>query len=309
MNELETGQAGASESEEVVILVRGGPVMLASLVAQAFGVQTREVIQTVKRNPLKFRDIHAFELTGDEVEFLTSQDVISKPGRGGSRALPWVFTQKGIVRLAMIMNAPAALEATDRVIDLFIGVQTQLARGRTQIAISHPSQILPDVRASHRIGAFREKLLDALEGLLGTVIDPRTKATVRDELEEVGGSALDYLKAHLRKKGLENERIEAETIHILEKVREIRARTEADVHKSAAETEKINLENLDKKIAIVEKLLQMADAWNPTPSSTCSAISFQQRGYRHPNIAALITAAKTTRKPELCPENPSMRQS
>jgi hypothetical protein len=265
MNDLEAGQADSdhAESTEPVILFQGEPVILAAWVARAFGVQTREVVQAVKRNPLKFQNIHAFELTADDVAALTSQGVISKTGRGGSRALPWAFTQKGIVRLAMTMNAPAALEATDRIIDLFIEVQAQLVRGRTQVAISNPSQILPDAKATLRIGAFREKLLDALEGLLGTVIDPRTKATVRDELEEIGGSALDYLKAHLRKKGLENERIEAETIHILEKVREIRARTEAEVHKSAAETEKINLENLDKKIAIVEKLLQMADRMEP----------------------------------------------
>jgi hypothetical protein len=265
MSELDPPEQDVPQaiSVEPVILVRDEPVMLAARVAHAFGVETREVIQAVKRNPLKFKKIHAFELTEDDVVVLTSQGVISKPGRGGSRALPWAFTQKGVVRLAMIMNAPAALEATDRIIDVFIEVQTQLVRGRTQVAISNPAQILPDARATLRIGAFREKLFEALEGLLGTVINPRTKTTVRDELEEVGGSALDYLKAHLRKKGLENERIEAETIHILEKVREIRARTEADVHKSAAETERISLENLDKKITIVEKLLQMADRMEP----------------------------------------------
>jgi hypothetical protein len=57
--------------------------------------------------------------------------------------------------------------------------------------------------------------------------------------------------------------LEAETIHVLEKVREIRARTDADIYKSTAETEKINLENLDKKIAIVEKLLHMASSMEP----------------------------------------------
>jgi len=246
-----------------VILLRQQPVMLGGWVAEAFGVQTREVIQTVKRNPLKFGPIHAFPLSDGEAAFLTSQTVISKPARGGSRARPWAFTQKGVVRLAMIMNAPAALAATDRIIDLFIEVQSQLAQGHDQIAISHPSLVLPDGRSTMRIGAFREKLLDALEGLLGTVIDPRARTTVRDELAEVGGSALNFIKASLRQKGLENERIEAETIHLLEKVREIRARTEADIQKSAAETEKINLENLDKKIAIVEKLLSMINRIEP----------------------------------------------
>jgi len=74
--------------------------MLASAVAESFGVETREVVQAVKRNPEKFTSIHAFELTPEEQAFLTSQGVISKPGRGGGRALVWVLTQKGVVRLA-----------------------------------------------------------------------------------------------------------------------------------------------------------------------------------------------------------------
>jgi hypothetical protein len=161
------------------------------------------------------------------------------------------------------MDSPAAITATDRIIDVFIEVQTQLAQGRTELAVSNPSQILPDLNAEKRHASFRDKLHRALDGLLGTIIDQQTKTTVRDELEEIGGSAIDFLKSHLRKQGMENEKVAAETLHILEKVRELRARTEADVRKTAAETEKIILENLDKKIAIVERLLLMADKMEP----------------------------------------------
>jgi lambda repressor-like predicted transcriptional regulator len=109
------------------------------------------------------------------------------------------------------------------------------------------------------VGALRQRLLAALGGLLDTIVNPRTNATVRDELAELGGSARDTLKAQLSKPGLENEKIAAETLHILEKAREIRARTQADIDKSTAETERINLDNLDKKIALVEKLIGMAE--------------------------------------------------
>ena len=46
-------------------------------------------------------------------------------------------------------------------------------------------------------------------------------------------------------------------------MRALRERTEADVAKTEAETEKLKLENLDKKIAIVERLLTMADRFEP----------------------------------------------
>ncbi len=263
MNELDEDGGEPAQSASPIIVVGSEPVMLASRVAQAFEVETREIIQAIKRNPTKFNENHAFELTADDVAALTSQGVISKPGRGGSRARPWVVTHKGVVRLATVMNSSAAVAATDRIIDVFIQVQTQLAQGRTDLIISNSSQILPDPDAVNRHASFRDKLYKALEGLLGTIIDRETKTTVRDQLEDTGDSALNYLKSHLRKQGLENEKVTAETLHILEKVRELRARTEADIRKSTAETEKIVLENLDKKIGIVERLLLMADKIEP----------------------------------------------
>lgn len=262
-NALGEGEPVFQANAEPVIVVRGHPVMLAARVAQAFGVETREVTQTIRRNPAKFREMHGFKLTEAEVEDLTSQGVISKSGRGGSRALPWVLTHKGVVRLAMIMNAPAALQATDLIIDLFIEVHGQVRRGETQIAIANPSRLAPDADSTRQFNAFRRKLLDALDSLLGVIINPANNTTVRDELEDIGNTSLNYLKDRLKTRGLENEKIEAETLHILEKVREIRERTSADVRKSHAETEKITLDNLDKKIGIVERLLTMANQMEP----------------------------------------------
>ncbi len=260
---LEADEQQALDSADPVLFVRDQPVMLAARVAAAFGVETREVNQAVRRNPLKFTDAHTFALSQQEVDLLTSQGVISKSGRGGSRALPQVFTQKGVVRLATVLTSPRALEATDLIIDLFIEVHRQLAQGRTQIAITNAARLLPSEKAAQRIGDFRNKLFDALEGLLGTIIDPKNNTTVGDELEEVSSGALAYLKDHLKTRGLENEKISAETLQILEKAREIRERTRADVKRSHAETERITLENFDKKIAIVEKLLKMADQMAP----------------------------------------------
>ena len=42
-----------------------------------------------------------FQLTQEEVETLISQNAMSKPGRGGRRTLPYVFTEHGaIMRLS-----------------------------------------------------------------------------------------------------------------------------------------------------------------------------------------------------------------
>ncbi len=45
---------------------------------------------------------------------LRSQSVMSKPGRGGSRALPWVFTITRLARLADALAPNAVMTLLDR---------------------------------------------------------------------------------------------------------------------------------------------------------------------------------------------------
>lgn len=254
---------GAQDGDDSVLFCRAQPVLLAARVARAFGVETREVNQAVKRNLDKFNEMHTFELSSEEVEFLTSQGVMSKPGRGGSRAAPRVFTQKGVMRLATVVRSPKAHEATDLMIDIFMEVYKQLAQGKTELEISNPSRLVPPAAEVSQFQKIRSKLYKALDSLLDTVIDSKQQTTIRDEIEELSGGALSHLKEHFKTKGLENEKIAADTLLILEKAREIRERTAADIRKSDAETEKILLENLDKKIGLVERLSGMIDRLEP----------------------------------------------
>jgi hypothetical protein len=94
-----------------VFVLRDQPVMLAAEVALIFAVETREIVQNIKTNTDIFPEKYAFQLTHSEAEYLRSAGLISKPGRGGSRALPWVVTRKGTIRLATIMRSPRAIEA------------------------------------------------------------------------------------------------------------------------------------------------------------------------------------------------------
>jgi hypothetical protein len=92
------GMVNDSEPPSVFGL-RGYHVMLATKVAEVFEVETRQIVQNIKKNnkkdPPLFPERYAFEITKQEQEHLRSLGVIPKPGRGGSRALPWVVTRKG----------------------------------------------------------------------------------------------------------------------------------------------------------------------------------------------------------------------
>jgi hypothetical protein len=54
--------------------------MLASDLAEIYGVETRALNQAVKRNPARFPSRFMFQLTAEEVANLKSQSVISSLG-------------------------------------------------------------------------------------------------------------------------------------------------------------------------------------------------------------------------------------
>jgi ORF6N domain len=276
-----------------VIECRGKKVMLAANVAQAFGTETRAIAQAIKRNPKKF-DLNAdvIVLTEDEIAFLRSQDVIPKSKRGGSRRPPIALGRKAILRLSTIFTTPKALAAADVIFEVFDEVYSQVSQGQNQITVANPSRLVPDKKAIKRIAEFRESLIDAMKGVLQTVINPRDRATVQEELGQLGGGLLDHFKAHLNTKSIENEKISADTLLVLEKVRELREKTRADWDRNNAEAERMMLENLDRKIAIVERLLKLADNLEPNAiatlfpkfEETITMLPMQTRSLRGPTI-------------------------
>ena len=89
--------ATPDEIQTMVRIVRGKRVMLDFDLARLYGVTTPALNQAVRRNPDRFPEDFTYQLTQQEFTALISQIVISKPGRGGRRKLPWAFTEHGTV--------------------------------------------------------------------------------------------------------------------------------------------------------------------------------------------------------------------
>ncbi len=279
-------EAGASVFE-----LRGYLVMLASRVADVFRVETREIVQNIARNnagprPL-FPERYAFQVTKQELDRLRSLGVISDPGRGGSRALPWVITRKGAIRLATIMKAPTAMDAADVFIDVFDEVIVQVARGQKRIEVSNPTRIAPDEEHVGRIRKLRTKIAKAVEDLLNTVVDSEQKTTVKDELGDVAQKAVSHIKEWLRSRKVGNEKIEAETCLLLEQVRDMYERRQSELATAAIDREHKILANFEKKITIVEKLLEMYDKLEPN-----AVIDLVGQYIQHPMLPAESTVKR-----------------
>ena len=62
---------------QAILLIRGHKVMLDEDLATLYGLDTRELIQAVKRNAARFPADFMFQLTSEEHARLRSQSVIS----------------------------------------------------------------------------------------------------------------------------------------------------------------------------------------------------------------------------------------
>lgn len=237
--------------------LRGEAVMLAPEVALIFQVETRKIIQNITRNPDIFPDRYAFELTPEEVESLRSAGVISKPGRGGSRALPWAITRKGTLRLATIMKTPRAIQATDIFIDVFDDVLRQVQAGQAEIIISDPAKLVESDADRSMVADLRRHLSDAVSGLLNAVVDSKANTTVADELQSVSKGAVRHLQAWLQGKSIANEKVAAETLLILEQAQEIYSLTQAELAEKALDRERKSLENLRLRIEAARAVMEL----------------------------------------------------
>lgn len=105
---------------EKIYLIRGQKVMLDRDLAEMYGVPTFRLNEAVKRNISRFPDDFMFQLTEIEFKSLISQIAISKKkGRGGTRKLPYAFTEQGVAMLSSVLNSETAIQVNIQIIRLF----------------------------------------------------------------------------------------------------------------------------------------------------------------------------------------------
>ncbi len=105
---------------EKIYMLRGMKVMLDKDLAEMYGVHTFRLNEAVKRNISRFPEDFMFQLTEIEFKSLISQFAISKnKGRGGTRKLPYVFTEQGVAMLSSVLNSETAIQVNIQIIRLF----------------------------------------------------------------------------------------------------------------------------------------------------------------------------------------------
>jgi ORF6N domain len=110
-----------------IYLIRGQKVMLDKDLAELYNVSTGNLNLAVKRNKKRFPADFIFQLTKKEFESLILQNAISKTaGRGGTRKLPYVFTEQGVSMLSGVLNSVIAIHVHIQIIRVFAKMREML---------------------------------------------------------------------------------------------------------------------------------------------------------------------------------------
>jgi len=112
--------------ERKIFIIRGQKVMLSPILAELYGVETRALIQAVKRNAERFPEDFMFQLTDEEYKNLKSQIVISSWG-GSRRAFPYAFTEQGVSMLSSVLNSKRAIQVNIAIIRTFVRLKQMLS--------------------------------------------------------------------------------------------------------------------------------------------------------------------------------------
>ena len=107
-----------------IYVIRDQRVMLDKDLAELYEVETRALNQAVSRNLERFPEIFMFQLTQQQFEILKSQIVTSS--WGGTRKLPYVFTEQGVAMLSSVLRSKKAIQVNIQIMMVFTKVREVL---------------------------------------------------------------------------------------------------------------------------------------------------------------------------------------
>jgi hypothetical protein len=107
-----------------ILLIRGKRVMLDRNLAKLYEVDTSQLTRQVRRNIERFPEDFMFQLTKEELQNLMCQIGISS--WGGTRKLPYAFTEQGVAMLSGVLHSKRAVQVNIQIMRAFIQLKRML---------------------------------------------------------------------------------------------------------------------------------------------------------------------------------------
>jgi hypothetical protein len=125
--------------------------MLDKDLAILYGVSTKRLNEQVRRNMRRFPDDFMFQATEEEATILEKlsprlRSQIATSNRGGTRYLPYLFTEKGIAMLSSVLNSERAIQVNIIIIRIFVKLREILS---THKELAHKLKELEEKMEKH----------------------------------------------------------------------------------------------------------------------------------------------------------------
>lgn len=105
--------------------IRGQKVMLDRDLAELYQVTTGNLNKAVKRNIRRFPPDFMFQLTKEELDELKTKLIFhfGTSSWGGTRKLPYAFTEQGLAMLSGVLNSDIAIQVNINIMRAFVAVR------------------------------------------------------------------------------------------------------------------------------------------------------------------------------------------
>ena len=111
--------------ENKILIIRGQKVMLDRDIANLYNIGTRELNKAVSRNRARFPSDFMFQLTKNE--FVNLKFQFGTSSWGGTRKLPYAFTEQGVAMLSSVLRSERAVQVNIQIMRVFVKLREIIA--------------------------------------------------------------------------------------------------------------------------------------------------------------------------------------
>lgn len=108
-----------------IFFIRGKKVILDKDLAKLYGVKTEQLTRQVRRNMDKFPEDFLLQLSDEEFKNLIRH--FGRSSWGGTRKLPFAFTEHRILMLSSVLNSKRAVQVNIQIMRTFTRLREMLA--------------------------------------------------------------------------------------------------------------------------------------------------------------------------------------
>ncbi len=170
-----------AETEQIarrILLIRDHRVMLDYDLAELYGVETKVLNQSVKRNITRFPGDFMFQLNIQEVRGSRSQFVTLKRGQN-IKYRPFAFTEHGILMLSSVLNSERAVQVNIAIMRAFVLLREMIT--------SHKDLAKRLDELEKKYDVQFKSVFDAIRQLMTPATPPRRRIGFRQEERDQAG--------------------------------------------------------------------------------------------------------------------------